>query len=297
MADLVDERLDDWATPGSSLRRGSPTGPPRPPGSTSADRPGDLGTPTPIPGPCSRRSVRIERALCSLWAAATRRVPSGRSPDPGGPGSRAGRQSRSSRGPPTPSLHATTVAPPHARRTGTGSPPRRPPCPPSRRAAPRRSPRPRRRRPRARATRPRAGGETVRDPGALAGLVRVQQQHPAHRFGEPAVGPAVGSSGSSTPATVHPIAERRTGWPDSMDRVRPVLGRVLQRPDRGLPAAARRGAGVLQRAVRVLRAVPLRRRRRRAPRLGGRSRARTASTCSTLVEPTRSSIRASAASS
>ena len=51
-------------------------------------------------------------------------------------------------------------------------------------------------------------------------------------------------------------------------RVRSVLGRVLQRPERGVPAAPRRGAGVLQRAVRVLRAVTLRRRAGRAPRLG-----------------------------
>ena len=51
-------------------------------------------------------------------------------------------------------------------------------------------------------------------------------------------------------------------------RVRSVLGRVLQRPERGVPAPPRRSAGVLQRAVRVLRAVALRRRAGGAPRLG-----------------------------
>ena len=50
-------------------------------------------------------------------------------------------------------------------------------------------------------------------------------------------------------------------------RVRPVLGRVLRRPDRDLPPPARRGPRVLQRALRLLRPVALRRRGRGPPRL------------------------------
>ena len=85
------------------------------------------------------------------------------------------------------------------------------------------------------------------------------------------------------------LETKSIAWPASMttDRapslvLRPVRLRDRRRPVPGLAAAARRGAALLQRAVRLLRAEPLRRRRARPRRLedlqlGARARSSSSS--------------------
>ena len=98
-----------------------------------------------------------------------------------------------------------------------------------------------------------------------------------------------------TLTSLSPNRGRRTD-DDDCGRVRPVLRRVLRRPDRRCTAACATRRRSTSASVRLLRAVALRRRGRRAPRLAGvlelaRRRPLDA------VAARRSSSRASAASS
>ncbi len=78
-----------------------------------------------------------------------------------------------------------------------------------------------------------------------------------------------GATVSIPSITVAPRPVTRRRHEHGGGRVRPVLRRVLRRPDRGVPAPARRGARVPQRALRLLRPVALRRRRAGPPGLAG----------------------------